>query len=195
MSKLVFRSILSILLIAFPTVSLQAQLCGPHRVKLFTQSCTDDVYCCPTASNVVVSCQDGGSVPIDHCEATKTQDTTLIEKYFKDESQLSFLRTLVDSRCNRCRAGMPIDTPLSTPPDNAEACWRELQACLNSGNHTKEYCEDKFFSCLRALDQIGIPIPCPTEYSSVICCEPIFRPTPHRRCFGLFSRLSRLRCR
>jgi hypothetical protein len=29
----------------------------------------------------------------------------------------------------------------------------------------------------------------------VICCESIHCPTQNRRCFGLFKRLSRLRCR
>jgi hypothetical protein len=192
MSTIAFRFVFSFFLFLIPATSLQAQLFGPHRVKLLGHNCSNDLSCCPTDGCLTVSSQQEDCEPIDHCQAIRQKDIELLEKYFKGDDRLQYLMTLVDSRYKRCLAGETIETVcIKDRPKNAEKCWTDLQTCLHNGHSTPESCEDQFFTCMRTLDAPGGPI----EYPNVTCCQPVRCTLPSRRCFGLFNRLLRSRCR
>ena len=193
MSTTAFRFVFSFFLFLIPATSLQAQLFGPHRVKLLGHNCSNDLSCCPTDCCLTVSVSEDPPVPVDRCDLQCQEDKRLVQKYFgSDTEKLAILMTLVCNRYNRCLAGKAIETVcIKDRPKNAEKCWTDLQTCLHNCPSTPESCEDQFFACLRTLDAPGGPI----EYPNVTCCKPVRCALPSRRCFGFFNRLLRSRCR
>lgn len=197
MFKIAFRFVFSLVLFLVPVASLQAQLFGPHRVKLLARDCRTDVNycvsdCCSTVSSQVDSCRS-----VDRCELQREEDTRLVQKYFgHDAMRLAVLMEHVESRYNRCRAGEILGSWCKQDPDpvSAELCWSTLERCKRT-NPNHNFCEDQFFSCLRDLEGPGGPGTCYIDNSSSICYTPIQSCPAKRRCFGLFNRVSRLRCR
>ena len=197
MSKMVFRFAFSLVLFLVPVASLQAQLFGPHRVKLLASDCRNDVSCCVSDCCSDVSSQGDSCFTVDRCELQRAEDTRLVQKYFGNNAErLAILMGHVESRYNRCLAGEIPGSWCKQDPDpvSAELCWNALERCKRT-NPDHKFCEDQFFTCLRELEGPGGPRTCYIDNSSRICCMPVQSCPAKRRCFGLFSRVSRVRCR
>jgi hypothetical protein len=196
MSRTAFRFVCSILLFVISTSSLQAQLCGSHRVRLLGETCVNNVHCCPPDACLAVPYEECGCVSSDPCLTTYNKDLELVNKYFRRHSLKSFLEGIARDRHDRCLKGQPPQAiPIEPKPTRAQMCLDELLACLADSNSSKVYCHDKFFSCLREFDALGGAQPCPVEYSAVKHCNQVPCSLATRRCFGLLSRFPRLRCR